>query len=250
MDGRSTSRLGAARAEHAAGAGARRGRPRSEAVRRKVLQAAVDILESRGFKATTIEAIAERAGASKVTLYRWWPGKAAIATDALLEVMSPAAPFPHTDAPLADLREQMISLVRMLTGRWGAIIAGLVAEGVFDDDVRATMIARWLEPRRAEGRRVIARGQALGEIRADLDAGLVLDALYGPIYLRVLFGHEPLTPDFAARVWDAAVAGLTPRSEAAVSERGTRGRAGSSRAPARKGDPTSSRGGRRAPPRT
>src|SRR5580658_4122530 len=53
------------------------GRPRSEACRRKILTAALELLEERGLRAMTIEAIADRAGTSKVTVYRWWSHKAA-----------------------------------------------------------------------------------------------------------------------------------------------------------------------------
>ena len=44
-----------------------------ESTRRAALQAATEILERDGFQAATMEAIAEQAGVSKVTLYRWWP---------------------------------------------------------------------------------------------------------------------------------------------------------------------------------
>jgi AcrR family transcriptional regulator len=187
---------------------ARRGRPRSEEVQSRILRAAIDLLEERGFRELTIEAIAERAGASKVTLYRWWPGKAALATDAFLGLVAPLTPFGHTESALVDLREQMISQVRVLSGRWGEIIAGLIAEAVIDEEVREAMRTRWLEPRRREARKVVERGLVSGEIRAGADPEVVLDALYAPLYWRLLLGHGPLHEGFARQVWATALFGF------------------------------------------
>jgi AcrR family transcriptional regulator len=190
-----------------------RGRPRSEEVRLRILDAAIAELEARGLKGVTIESIAERAGASKVTIYRWWPNKAALATDAFLAAVAPRIAFPHGASALDDLRQQMISLMHVLTGRWGAVIASLIAEGIHDDEVGEAMRTRWLGPRRAAGRKVVERGVASGEIRADVDPEVVLDALYGPIYLRVMLGHGPLDAAFAKRVWAAAVHGIAAPSK-------------------------------------
>ncbi len=198
---------------------ARRGRPRSEEVRARIFQATIELLEERGFKELTIEAIAERAGASKVTLYRWWPGKAALATDAFLGVAGPLAPFGHTDSALVDLREQMVSQMRVLAGRWGKIIAGLIAESVFDPEVREAMRTRWLEPRRAEGRKVVERALVDGELRAGTDPEVVLDALYAPLYWRLLLGHAPLHAAFARQVWSAALLGIATDAARARLER-------------------------------
>src|SRR5919201_1294799 len=52
-------------------------RPRSERATAAILAAARELLEERGLKALSVDAIAARAGVSKATIYRWWPSKAA-----------------------------------------------------------------------------------------------------------------------------------------------------------------------------
>jgi AcrR family transcriptional regulator len=188
-----------------------RGRPRSEAVRQNVLRAASELLEKKGFKALTIEAIAERAGASKVTLYRWWPGKAAIVMDAFLASISPKVPFRRTGSAIEDLRQQMLAYVRLLSGRTGAVLAGLVAEGVLDAEVGEALRTRWIAARRVEGMKVIERGVAAGEIRTDVDGAAILDALYGPLYFRLLIAHDPLDEAFVESLWTLIGEGLRPR---------------------------------------
>ena len=190
----------------------RRGRPLSEVVRKNVLRAAIALLEERGFKSLTIEAIAERAGASKVTLYRRWPNKAAIVMEAFLEDVSPRAPFRHTGSALEDLRAQMIAFVKLLRGPHGRWIAGLIAEGVLDDEVNEALRTRWLTHRRAEGVKVVRRAIDLGELPDDTDPELVLDALYGPLYFRLLLGHQTLDARFATSVWESVTRGLRART--------------------------------------
>ncbi len=58
------------------------GRPRSERARLATLEAAADLLVEGGLAATTVESIAARAGVSKVTIYKWWPSRGAVAVDA------------------------------------------------------------------------------------------------------------------------------------------------------------------------
>ena len=60
-----------------------RGRPRSEKARKAILAAAAELLLARGLSAVSMDAVAERAGVSKATIYRWWPTKETLALDAL-----------------------------------------------------------------------------------------------------------------------------------------------------------------------
>src|SRR5262245_51477351 len=70
-------------ADDDATAAGRRGRPRSEKARLAILEAAADLLLARGLSAVSMDAVAERAGVSKATIYRWWHTKEALALDAL-----------------------------------------------------------------------------------------------------------------------------------------------------------------------
>src|SRR5436305_12562918 len=80
------------------------GRPRSESVRQSVLAAAVQLVENDGYGLLTIEGIARRAGASKQTIYRWWPSKAEIVLEALNEGAQSFAPADFIGSLEPDLR--------------------------------------------------------------------------------------------------------------------------------------------------
>ncbi|MDX6545862.1 MAG: hypothetical protein QOG02_1636, partial [Gaiellales bacterium] len=57
------------------GTALRRGRPRSEARKQAILHAAFDLLKERGLGGTSMDDVADRAGVSKATIYRWWDSK-------------------------------------------------------------------------------------------------------------------------------------------------------------------------------
>ncbi len=184
------------------------GRPRSEASRVRILAAARELLEERGLRAMTIEAIAERAGASKVTVYRWWPNKTSVVLDALLAEISPRMPRRESPSPLAMLRDQMRSFARFLAGRHGRLLVEVVAEGVLDPEVGEAYLEHWVKPRRDDARQVVRRAIAEGELPAGTDIEVTLDALFGPLYFRFLVKHAPLTQAFAEGIFRSVIAGV------------------------------------------
>jgi AcrR family transcriptional regulator len=187
------------------------GRPRSERAHRAILQAANELLESEGFAAVTMEAIAERAGVSKATVYRWWPNRAAVVMDGFLSIVSSEVPFPHTSHAREDIRIHIRRLAEAFSGKIGRTVAALIAEGQSDPELAEALRSRWLSVRRAEAREILELGIERGELREDLDPEVAVDVLYGPIYYRMLVGHAPLDDDFADALADHVFAGLAAR---------------------------------------
>lgn len=184
------------------------GRPRSERARRAILRAANELLEGGGFAAVTVEAIAERAGVSKATVYRWWPNRAAVVMDGFLSTVSSQVPFPHTGHAREDIRLHMRRLTEAFGGKIGWTVAALISEGQADPELAEALRSRWLSVRRAEAREILELGIERGELRGDLDLEVAVDVLYGPIYYRLLVGHAELENDFADALADHIFAGL------------------------------------------
>ena len=184
------------------------GRPRSERAHRAILQAANELLESEGFAAVTMEAIAERAGVSKATIYRWWPNRAAVVMDGFLSTVSSEVPFPHTGHAREDIRIHMRRLAEAFSGKMGRTVAALIAEGQTDPELAEALRSRWLSVRRAEAREILELGIERGELRDDIDLEVAVDVLYGPIYYRMLVGHAQLEGDFADALADHIFSGL------------------------------------------
>src|ERR687896_1355858 len=190
------------------------GRPRSERAHRAILQAANELLESEGFAAVTVEAIAERAGVSKATVYRWWPDRAAVVMDGFLSTVSSEVPFQHTGHAREDIRIHMRRLAEAFSGKMGRTVAALMAEGQSDPELAGALRSRWLSVRRAEAREILELGIERGELREDLDLEVAVDILYGPIYYRMLVGYAPVDNGFTDALADYIFAGLVARDPA------------------------------------
>jgi len=184
------------------------GRPRCEETRSAILHAAYELLEEGGLDAFTIEGVAERSGAAKTTIYRWWPDRGALAIESFLELSEKYAQFPQTASAIADLKTQMRRFARALRGRIGPIVSSILAEAQTNADTRKAFVDGYIGPRRAALQQVIDRGVAQGEFRAGLPLNDVGDALYGSLLLRVLLRHAPLSDAAVDQLVDTTVQGL------------------------------------------
>lgn len=184
------------------------GRPRCEETRNAILHAAYELLEEGGLDAFTIEAVAERSGAAKTTIYRWWPDRGALAIESFLELSEKYAQFPQTASATADLKTQMRRFARALRGRIGQIVSSILAEAQTNADTRKSFVDGYIAPRRAALQQVIDRGVAQGEFRPGLPLNDVGDALYGSLLLRVLLRHAPLSDAAVDQLVDTTVQGL------------------------------------------
>jgi AcrR family transcriptional regulator len=190
----------------------RRGRPRSEKARKAILQAAADLLLDQGGGQVSMDAVANRAGVSKATIYRWWPSKERLAMEALVEWSSATSPPRDTGSLRGDLLALVRPWVRNIRRRqFGRVIAALLAEAQSDPEFAAEYRRHFLEQRREPMQAAFARAIDRGEARADLDIDVALDLVYGALYHRLLQGHAPLTDRFAEQVVDLAVTGILAR---------------------------------------
>src|SRR3954470_312065 len=190
-----------------------RGRPRSEVSRQRILEAALETLEISGFNYSTTDSIAVRAGASKATIYRWWPTKASLLAEALREAVAEEVPFPETGDLATDIELQLQNFIALLNGRLGKAFKAFVGAAQSDPEVAAAFLEEWVKPRRKEAKTVLERYQVKGQIAEDVDLDLVLDLLYGPLYFRLLSGYGALTPDYAKQITVFALNGLAMQPE-------------------------------------
>jgi AcrR family transcriptional regulator len=185
-----------------------RGRPRDEVARRRILESALALVEEVGFATATTDAIAERAGASKATIYRWWPNKAAVFIEALQDQVAQEQPFPNTGDLHQDIHLQLQNFIGFLNSRRGRLFKAFIAAAQADPEVADAFRTLWIKPRRREARSVLERHQRRGRLPKNLDFDTALDLIYGPIYFRLLAGHSPLTCEFAREIADLALMGL------------------------------------------
>jgi AcrR family transcriptional regulator len=207
-------------------AAAPRGRPRSQKAHKAILDAATELLLARGLSAVSMDAVADRAGVSKATIYRWWPTKETLALDALYTEWAAARPHPRDTGSLrGDLLALLRPWARLASSRpYGRVIAALLTEAQTDPVFAAEYRRRFVEPRRDQARAIFRRAIARGEIPADTNIEVALDLLYGPLYHRLLHGHAPLNGRFVQDVIDTALTGIQPAQDHAATPAGQPGR--------------------------
>jgi AcrR family transcriptional regulator len=168
----------------------RPGRPRSETARRAILAAAVGELQERGYAALTVEGIAARAGVGKQTIYRWWPSKADVVLDGLIDLTATKISVPDEGSLPADLMVFLADTFRERGQR--AVLVGLMAQALLDPVFAAAFRDRFLFGRRTVLREILDRAAARGEIAPDVDPELLIDVVYGVLWYRLLLDHAPL----------------------------------------------------------
>jgi AcrR family transcriptional regulator len=185
-----------------------RGRPRDEEVRKKILNSAASLLESRSFSEITVNAIAEHAGAGKATIYRWWPNKAAVLIEAFRVAVARDLPFPNSGSLINDLRQQLLQFAQIISGSRGRTFSGFIAAAQTDPDVAEAFRRMWIAPRRAETKKALERYRRTGDVSPEADLDAVLEILFGPLYYRLLFAWGPVNEAYIDKLLNTALRGF------------------------------------------
>jgi AcrR family transcriptional regulator len=188
----------------------RRGRPRSAAVDRAILDATLRLLAIDGYQGLTFTAVAAEAQVGRPALYRRYAGKAQLVAAAFLHasaIEEETLPSTTRDALLA-----FVSAPAAALSAPGAmtVLGSLMAEERRDPALVRTFRELIFQPRRELARSLLARGIAQGEIRPDIDPEAVLDLLFGALLSRAMSGAQ------LSRDWlDGVVTALWPAIAAA-----------------------------------
>ena len=187
---------------------ARRGRPPSKAARRAILRAARELLDEGGLLSVTMEGVAARAGVGKPTVYRHWSNRYEVAMAALIEASRDAEAPPGAAAPLEALKCQLHRLAALFTSSTGRNVAAMLVSGYGETELSKAFRLYFVQARRDEGRALLERAVAAGEIRADVDLELALDLIYGPIFYRLMMARAPIDAGFADALLREVLAGI------------------------------------------
>ncbi len=180
-------------------------RPRVEGDReREVLDAALEVLAEVGYDRLTMDAVAQRAKASKATLYRRWNSKATLVVDALA-TQKATPPVPDS----GDLRTDLLTAFCGMGGltdhdttqTFGAVMTALSTDPEFAAEFRT----RVLQPKAQVSRTVFQRAADRGEVRPDLDLDLMAPALAGIVLHRLFVMGETPGPQLIEHVIDQII---------------------------------------------
>ncbi len=179
-------------------------------MRAEILAAAGRLLLAEGMSAFTIERVAELAGASKMTIYKWWPSKGVLALEAYSAITAASNyGVPDSGDIQVDLTAQLLTYVRLLRdGPAGRVFAELVGESQTDRQLAAALRESYSGPRRATGVAALAAAQARGQIRPEADPEVLIDQLWGACTYRLLMPDQPLSDAFVHQLVENLMTGI------------------------------------------
>lgn len=190
----------------------RRGRPRSAAAERAILDAVIALLEAgEPLAGLSIERIARTAGVGKATIYRRWTGKEELFVDVVRD-MEPVDPPVSGTEGLADLRIMLESLrTRGLAQRSSVLLHNIFAQMKSHPKLWDEYFGTVIAPRRAAILAAVRRAVAAGELRDDLDVELIDDLFVGAVLVRTVHRPDaPLPDDLVDRIITTLLQGLAP----------------------------------------
>jgi AcrR family transcriptional regulator len=140
-------------------------RRRGEALHAAIYDATIRELISVGYAQLTMEGVANRASASKGSLYRRWSSKAELVVDAVHNLNPNPVKLADTGNVRDDILSFLESFARVLNGPSGEAIRGLMAETLRDRELLGIIRARFIEPAHVQLMEALRRGVVRGEVR-------------------------------------------------------------------------------------
>lgn len=169
----------------------------------QILGATLEELQAVGYDRTTMDAVAERAGASKATLYRHWPSKADLVVAAISHMKGvDSTPVPDT----GDLRTDLIMLLSAAVQTSGqdelCIMRGMVSACGADPELARVFYERVIGAKRAGALTVLRRAQERGQVSEAADIHFLVDAAPAMLVFRSLLTPHAIDEQYLTRLVD------------------------------------------------
>jgi AcrR family transcriptional regulator len=187
------------------------GRPRDESRDVVILTATLDVLSDVGYDRLTIDAVATKAKASKATVYRRWPGKAALVVEAI-QTINPLTPesvdgqpdcmWPDTGSLRGDLLSGAQNFVDRLNSDEGKLILAVMTAQAHDPELASAMRAATYDDKSRSCRILADRAIARGELTSAAGADTFVEVLPAIMFNRLLITGEPFDDAFITHVVD------------------------------------------------
>jgi AcrR family transcriptional regulator len=177
------------------------GRPRSQESHQAILVATLELLGKVGFEAMSIEAIAKQAKVGKTTIYRRYSSKEELVADAIESIREDVV-IPNTGNFGQDIDKLIENAAKITLNPVGKqTVAMIISSASSNSQFAQIYWTKYLEPRRQAFAIVVERAKARKEIKADLDSGLIFDAMSGIMLYATIF--QPKEQSWSAYVRSA-----------------------------------------------
>lgn len=173
-------------------------RRRGQAVLDAVLDATVVELAQRGY-GFAVEDVARAAGVHKTTVYRRWETKPQLVSAAVQRLAAREITTPGTGDAVADLTDLAVQVARTLAGPTGGRVLRAAVAAASEDPALVGITREFLAGRYAGAVALVEAGKRAGQLRGDVDGGLLWRAIVNPLHLAAIC-DEPADEATARRL--------------------------------------------------
>ncbi|WP_028047538.1 TetR/AcrR family transcriptional regulator [Cellulomonas sp. URHE0023] len=181
------------------------GRRRDESKDDAILAAARELLAEEGFDGMTMDAVADRAGTGKATVYRRWPSKVQLTVDAVVcarGMSADIADIPDTGSLRGDLLAVRLGrpadeAAELMHGLMSAVRENPGLATVFHEQFVASRVRLM--------RNLLERAQLRGELRPDIDLDMVAAVAPAMISYRKMVAGLKVDDAFVLQMIDSVI---------------------------------------------
>ena len=179
--------------------------PRVVHTRKLVLQATSDLLAEHGFERLTIEAIAEKTGVARSTIYRNWPNREDLYGQAF-DLVCNFSEIPDLGSLVEELTLLATELAAGLSDEaWGAALPSLLSAAAHDDTLTNAHRA-FADRRRFLVSEVFRRAAARGEISSTFPPETLAMTFAAGFFFQNLMVRLPIDAAFIERQIEVVLA--------------------------------------------
>ncbi len=171
--------------------------PRVLRTRTAVLDVAAALLVEGGASAVTVEAIVQRSGVARSTIYRHWPSRADVVAAAFTRIIPPLPDPP----PSGDVGSRLLAVLQTLAAQMAAERFAASVPAILDSTRRDPELAgfrrAFTDSQTRPLTEILHAAVAKGELGADLDVDAAVARLVGPMFFRRVVLDQPLDAGYA-----------------------------------------------------
>jgi AcrR family transcriptional regulator len=161
-----------------------------------VLAATIELLAECGFERIGVDAIAERSGVARSTIYRNWPDRTLLLSEAFRKQHNEDEPLVSSGCLRDDLEALGHLLVAKLTSDdWARTVPSMISAAIHDDEIRSLARA-FSRERREAATAIVNEGARRGEIGAPDQIDAALERFVAPFFFRRILSFQPLDEAF------------------------------------------------------
>ena len=167
---------------------------RTERTSRAVFDATLRVLQSSGYDRLTIDAIANRSGVHKTTIYRRWGSVDAVLFAVIADRAEEAIPLVVTGDPYADLARMARAIVVNIEDPVGRAVAA-AALGRPNEETFVSLVQRFWQSRLSRAATIVSTAQESGIVAAGVDPDATVRAIASMLWFQVMVLREPVSDE-------------------------------------------------------